>query len=203
MTETANAANGKTPADRAIDAFLELVGGRGWRSVALADVAAASGLSNAELYGLFPSKTALLAAYVRRVDQLVLASPADPKGSVRDRLFELIMRRFDALAAQRAVVKAVLRAAPCDPALPLCVGPRFMAAMRWTADAAGVDTAGLAGMLRVKGVAACYLWALRVFVDDDSADHAKTMAALDQALARAEMFARSMPGARARQDKAA
>lgn len=203
MSEGANAADGKSPADRAIDAFLELVAGRGWRNVALADVATASGLSNADLYALFPSKQALLAAFIRRVDAKVLATPADPQGSVRDRLFELLMRRFDALAPQRAAIKSVLRAAPCDPALPLCFGPRFMAAMRWTADAAGVDTAGLTGLLRVKGIAACYLWALRVFVADDSADHAKTMAALDQALSRAEMLARSVPGARRRQDKAA
>jgi AcrR family transcriptional regulator len=203
MSETAGPSAQPSPADRAIDAFLELVAGRGWRNVALADVAGASGLSPAELYGLFPSKQALLTGFMRRVDAAALARPADQQGSVRDRLFELLMRRFDALAPHRAAIKSVLRAAPCDPALPLCVGPRFMAAMRWTADAAGVDTTGLLGALRVKGVAGCYLWALRVFVDDDSADHAKTMAALDQALARAEMLARSIPGARPRQDKAA
>ena len=69
-----------------------------------------------------------------------------------------------------------------------------MRSMTWIAEAAGVDTAGPIGMLRVKGVAGVYLVALRSWLNDDTADNAKTMSALDRALQRAESLAQSLPG---------
>jgi AcrR family transcriptional regulator len=43
------AARSSDPAARIVDATLELVAGRGWRHVSLADIASAAGLSLAEL----------------------------------------------------------------------------------------------------------------------------------------------------------
>jgi AcrR family transcriptional regulator len=184
----------KNPADRAIDALLTLVEGRGWRHVALIDVASEAGLGLGALYALFPSKVAILAGFVRRIDAAAFAAGPAREGSVRDKLFDLLMRRFDALKPHRGALKELARGGLRDCALPLCMGPRFVNAMRWTADAAGIETSGLLGRLRVKGVAAAYLWAFRVFLDDDGDDLARTMAALDRALSRCEMLAQSLPG---------
>jgi uncharacterized protein with von Willebrand factor type A (vWA) domain len=104
------------------------------------------------------------------------------------------MRRLDALSPHKAAIRALVRDLPWDPAVALCGGPRFINAMRWMAESAGVETGGIAGVLRVKGLAAVYLSTLRAWLADDSADHAKTMAALDRALKQAEFFARSLPG---------
>ena len=46
-----------------IDTALNLAAEKGWRDLALADIAQAAGLSLAELYGLHPSKQAILDAY--------------------------------------------------------------------------------------------------------------------------------------------
>lgn len=188
----------KSPTDRAIDALMTLVASRGWRHVSPVDVAAEAGLSLAELYALYPTKTAILAGFVRRVDQATFAARPEPEGKVRDRLFDLLMRRFEALKPHRAALKELARAGLRDGALPLSMGPRFLNAMRWIADAAGVDTAGLIGVVRVKGLAAAYLWTFRTFLDDDSEDLARTMAALDRALGRCESLAQSLPGGRRR-----
>jgi uncharacterized protein with von Willebrand factor type A (vWA) domain len=136
----------------------------------------------------------VLAAFTRRVNEQTLTGAPSAEDSIRDRLFELVMRRLDALAPHKAAVKALVRDLPWDPAVALCGGPRFINAMRWMAESAGVETGGIAGMLRVKGVAAVYLATLRAWLADDSADNAKTMAALDRALKQAEFFARSLPG---------
>lgn len=204
MTETDTAptpADDRTPADRAIDALLSLTAAKGWRQVALADVAMEAGLTLSALYALFPSRGAILAGFVRRVDQAAFAErrPGERRGgegSVRDRLFDLLMRRFDVLKPHRAALREIARAAPGDCSLAFCLGPRLFNAMRWTADAAGIETGGLFGPARVKGVMAAYLWAFRAFLADESDDLAATMAALDKALARCEMLARSLPGAR-------
>jgi AcrR family transcriptional regulator len=173
---------------------MELIAGRGWRTLSLADIAAATGLTLAQLYAVFPSKRAVLAAFERRLNEQTLTGAASAEDSIRDRLFELVMRRLDALAPHKAAVRALVRDLPWDPAVALCGGPRFMNAMRWMAESAGVETGGIAGMLRVKGLAAVYLATLRAWLTDDSADNTKTMAALDRALKQAEFFARSLPG---------
>lgn len=191
---TARSASADVSQDRIIDATMELIAGRGWRTLALADIAAATGLTLAQLYARFPSKRAVLAAFERRLNERTLTGPASAEDSIRDRLFELVMRRLDALAPHKAAVRALVRDLPWDPAVALCGGPRFMNAMRWMAESAGVDTGGVAGMLRVKGLAAVYLATLRAWLTDDSTDNTKTMAALDRALKQAEFFARSLPG---------
>lgn len=186
---------GRADEDRIIDAALELAAERGWSGLGLADIAAAARLSLAEIYPLFPSKGAILDAFVRRVDRATLTGvevgAAD--GPVRDRLFEIIMRRLDALAPHRRAVAAIVGDLPRDPLAALCSGGRLLRSVAWMAGAAGVETAGLLGPLRVKALAALYLYVLRVWLGDESADKSKTMAALDRALKQAEMVAQSMP----------
>ncbi|WP_446926498.1 hypothetical protein, partial [Klebsiella pneumoniae] len=76
----------------------------------LVEVAEASGVPLTEVYRQYPSKQALLAGVSRMIDETVLAEGApDPADSPRDRLFDLMMRRFDALNAQREGVRALLR----------------------------------------------------------------------------------------------
>jgi AcrR family transcriptional regulator len=192
----AAAARATTPDDRVIDAALKLAAANGWRRTALADIAGEAGLSLAELYSRFPSKASILEAFIRRVDRATLEGAdktRDDDTSVRDRLFELIMRRLDALEPHKAAVAALVRDLSFHPVASLCVGRRLSRSMAWVASVAGVPTTGPLGMLRVKGLAALYAYVLRVWLRDDSADHAKTMAALDKALQRAEMFAQSAP----------
>lgn len=179
---------------RIIDAAMQLIAGRGWRNVALGDIAGAANLSLAQLYAVFPSKLAVLDAFERRINERTLEGGVEAGESVRDRLFDLIMRRLDALAPYREAVRALMRDLPFDPSIALCTGPRFLNAMRWMGEAAGISTGGLFGLLRVKGLAAVYLATLRAWVDDDTEDKARTMAALDRALKRAEMLIQSLPG---------
>ena len=53
-------------------------------------------------------------------------------------------------------------------------------------EAAGEQTASPLGPVRVIGLTALYLKTLRAWSEDESADMSRTMAALDQNLARAE-----------------
>ncbi|MBW4090944.1 MAG: TetR family transcriptional regulator [Proteobacteria bacterium] len=108
---------------------------------------------------------------------------------VRDQLFSLLMRRIDVLSAHRAGVLALLRTAPAEPPLALWLGCATRRSMRWMLEAVGIETRGLRGELRVKGLVAVWLWTVRAWRADESADLAPTMAALDVALGRAERVA--------------
>ena len=97
--------------DRLIDAALRLAAERGWRHVTLAEIGREAGASLAETYRAAPSRTAVLDAFTRRIDAEVLASDAVEEDSTRarDRVFDVLMRRFDALQAHRPAVVAILR----------------------------------------------------------------------------------------------
>src|ERR1044071_7310589 len=84
--------------ERAVDALLELLAERDWNSVALPDIAAKAGMDLSELRGTFPSKGAILAGFTKRIDQSVLKpSPESDGQGARERLFDVVMRRFEAL----------------------------------------------------------------------------------------------------------
>ena len=180
------------PREAALDAFLGLVGERGYASVSLRDVAIAAGLGFGELYGLFPDKLALVKAFLGRIDREVLAgTPAelDPEESARDRLFDVMMRRYDALKPHRAVIGSIRQAAARDPVLAVALAPIVRRSMALMLEAAGLPTDGLAGALRQNGLLAINQAVSRVFDRDESADLAKTMAALDGRLKTAERWA--------------
>ena len=117
-----------TPAnDATLDAFLGLIAEKGFAAVALRDVAEAAGLGVADLYRVYPDKVALVAAFTARIDAEVLAgTPArnDPEETARDRLFDAMMRRYDALRPHRAALGAIRRAGTRDPLLASCVVER-------------------------------------------------------------------------------
>lgn len=177
------------PARRVIERTLSLAAERGWRRVSLGGIAAAARLPLAELYRLYPSRTAILAAFVRRIDEVVLAEGEAEGATPRERLFDLLMRRFEALRPYKAGVAAILKDCGGDPLALICGGARLKRSMSWMLEAAGLSSHGLLGQARAKGLAVVYLATLRSWLADDTPDLSRTMAALDRHLRRAEGLA--------------
>jgi hypothetical protein len=114
----------------------------------------------------------------------VRARPLDraPDQRPRDRVFDLLMRRFDALTPYRPAIEALGRELPRDPLAALAAGAALLRSMRWMLEAAGIPTDGLGGAVAVKLTAAAYMATLRTWLRDESPDLAPTMAALDRRL---------------------
>ena len=175
------------PAQSIIDAALALARTRAWRTVSLSDIADQAGVSLAQVYAAFPSKAAIVGGFMKRIDRQVLGAGAvDATEAARDRLFEVLMRRFDALAPHKDAVAAILGGLCTEPAAALAQVPRVLCSMAWMLEAARLPADGLIGLVRIEGLALIYANALRVWLTDDTPDMAKTMAALDQGLRRAE-----------------
>jgi AcrR family transcriptional regulator len=170
----------------------------GWRGVTLGQIAGEAGIPLADLYRLYPSKSSLLNGFVGQIDEAVLASKFDHDAdeSARDRLFDVLMRRFELLAEEKPGLRAVARDSLGDPCALLCRGPGLLRSMAWMLEAAGIGSAGLNGRIRTKGLTVVYASLWPVWLRDDSADMAKTMAALDRRLARAESLASMIWGRR-------
>jgi AcrR family transcriptional regulator len=178
--------------EAALEAFVRLVAEKGFADVALRDVAEAAGLGLAELYRVYPDKVALVRAVLAKIDAEVLAGAPtrrDPEETARDRLFDAMMRRYDAQKPYREALAAIRRAAMRDPVLALAIGPAVRRSMAAMLEAASVPSEGLTGALRQNGLLAIHYAVSRVFDKDETTDLSKTMAALDGRLKTAERWA--------------
>ena len=117
-----------------------------------------------------------------------------------ERLFDVIMKRFDLMNAHRDGVVAIVRSGPCNPEAMLCEPVRLRRSMRWMLEAADLSSAGLRGQLRIKALCALYVSMLRVWLHDDSEDMARTMAVLDRRLRRLDRLTRSLCSLAPRRD---
>ena len=179
-----------------VDRALALAAERGWRRTSLREIAGAAGVSLIDLRRHYRSKGAILEAFFDRVDHDMLAAvePELESEPARDRLFDLIMRRFDAMKAHKEGVRAILRDCACDPCLGLWAWCRMRRSLSWILEAAGLDSSGLRGLVRIKGLGLVYLPALRVWLNDDSEDMARTMADLDRRLGRLDNLVATLSG---------
>jgi AcrR family transcriptional regulator len=176
-----------------VTAAFRIAGERGWPSVTIAAAAREAGLSLAEARSRFPGRSALLLRFGRMIDRMALDDAA-PECTVRERLFDLLMRRYDALQPHRAGVKSLMRALPTDPPHALLLHAATQFSMRWMLQAAGVTAIGLRGQLQAKGLTAIWYWGLRTWERDETEDLTATMATLDSALARADRMASWLHG---------
>ena len=168
----------------AIDLAAEL----GWENIRFQDIADKAEVSLAEISKHFDDKICILCAYGKYIDHKTLEevgtiSSEDPP---RERLFDILMTRFDVINEQRAGVVSVLHSFKSDPKQAVISLPYLGRSMTWMLEAAGIDTNGIRGALKVMGLKVIYLKALKDWMDDEADDMPKTMASLDKSLGHVE-----------------
>jgi AcrR family transcriptional regulator len=173
------------PRDGIIDALMRLAAENNFRGIGLADIAAEAEVPLSTVRRNFDCKLAIVAAFSRRVDEQVLdKGPAEGEGA-RDRLFEILKRRFEALVPYREALRRIIRSARRDPRLARALHRIANRSQMWMLVGADIHKSGLLGRLAIEGMVLAYSDVLSVFLDDDE-DLARTMARLDHALRRGE-----------------
>jgi AcrR family transcriptional regulator len=182
------------PDDAALLAgFWQVVALRGWHGVTMGRVAEEAGVTLAALRGRARTPLDLLLLHGREADRAVLAGTVRGQGgSPRDRIFDVLMRRLDAMQPHRPGILRLLADMRRDPFLALFLAPHLLVSMGWMLEAAELDAALPGGAWRAPGLAAVWLAAVGAWQADDSPDLGATMAALDRALDRAERIARGL-----------
>jgi len=181
-------ADGKDAKTAIVDAMMTLAATRRFEDIAIRDIAAAAGVSLADYRDAFPSKGAVLAAFSRRIDRAVLSTPLGDLAAspARDRLFDVLMRRLDAMAPYRLALREISGWLRRDPAALVELNRLTVNSMRFMMEAAEIDTDGPAGALKLQGLALAWARVFAVWIDDTPPDFSKTMAALDRELTRGE-----------------
>lgn len=179
-TET-EAAPAIDPRRRAVDALMKLATERPWDQIELPDIAAEAGLTLAQLRGLFPSKLAMLGGVTRIVDDAVLAGTSDDLAGepVKERLFDLVMRRLDAMAPYKAGLRKIAPVVRRDPLALAALNRGAVNSWRYMLASAGIPTEDSLGHLRVQGAVLLMARVSETWLDDNEPELSRTMARLD------------------------
>ena len=170
----------------------EVIAEQGWQGFSLTEVARRAGVPLARVYAELPARHAVLAALGRRLDETMLAIEPSELADLtpRERVFELIMRRLDAMAPFKGGLRALGREAGLEADVLGASVCNVGRAVSWLVDASGARL----GSLRRAGagpvLALVYARVANVWLRDDTPDLSRTLAELDKRLDQAESVAR-------------
>ncbi|MDH7799502.1 MULTISPECIES: TetR/AcrR family transcriptional regulator [unclassified Beijerinckia] len=179
------------PADkkqRIIAALMALAGEMPWEEITISEVALRAGISLADFRDQFPSKGAVLAGFSRMIDRKVLDGTTEDLAAetARDRLFDVLMRRIDAMAPYKAGLKGISQWVRRDPVSAMALNTTALNSMRFMLEAAHLHSEGLAGTVKLQGLVIAWQRVLAVWFEDDESGLDRTMAVLDRELSRGE-----------------
>jgi AcrR family transcriptional regulator len=174
--------------NRIIDALMALAAERPWDEVTLATIAERADVTLAALRAAYGGRLDILADFTRRIDERVLeAVDPDMRGEgLRERLFDVLFSRFEHLDPHKRAIENLGKAARRDPLLALELNRIVTGSMAWMLTAAGISATGGRGAFRAQGLALVWARVMRVWLEDHDSGRARTMAALDKHLRRAE-----------------
>lgn len=176
--------------DKVFKACLNAIEKDGFKAFSFTKVSQTTNIPLTTFYKHFQSPIDVVITLFQKIDEAVLKSfkPSEDL-SPKDALFDILMARFDAAAPYKSVIKSFWKDwifAPNEFPSLACQGYTSMA---WMLDAAGLNSQGLKGMVRIQGLMGLYLLTLRTWLTDDSADLGKTMVTLDDGLSKLETAA--------------
>jgi AcrR family transcriptional regulator len=175
------------PRARIVDALMALAAERRFEEIAIHDIAERAGVSLADFRDAFPSKGAVLGGFTRRIDRAVLSHHDDElaREAPRERLFDVLMRRLDAMAPYKEALREIVGWLSRDPLAALAINQSLVNSMRFMLEASGLESEGFAGAVKLQGLALAWRRIVGVWLDDEP-DLTRTLAALDRELTRGE-----------------
>lgn len=174
--------------EKIIKTFLNLLSENDWADVTLEKLASEAGLSLADLRKAYDGKIAIWTDFAQAIDAEVLENLDEDLGDEipRERLMDVLLSRLDAMAPHKTAIGSVVAAAKDDLTIAAQLNQAALVSHTWMLNAAGIDTSGLRGAARVQGSVITFSKVLKTWLADEDPGMAKTMAALDKELRKAE-----------------
>ena len=169
------------------EAALALCAEKSWVDVGLLSLCQEAGQSLSACAEAGITRLSVAEYLDQKLDRAMLEAVADIEAEApsRDRLFDVIMARFDAMQDQRAAWVSILEADAQEPAASFARAARRLRTAAWALEAIGISTDSLKATARVIGLARRLRKIEALWLKDD-ADLSKTMAGLDQTLRESE-----------------
>jgi AcrR family transcriptional regulator len=173
--------------NRVIDAAMTLAARRDFGDVSLTDIAHEAEISLADLRDLFPSKGAIVGGFDRRIDRQVLEAVAELNSQepARDRLYEVLRKRLEALEPYRDALSSLSRWASRDPLIATALNRETVNSMRFMLEAAEIDCDGPVGAVKLQGLAMAWGRVLNAWFESGFSAALET---LDSEISRGERY---------------
>jgi hypothetical protein len=172
--------------EKGLKAALELSATRAWSDIPLADIAAKAKLTLSDFHGV-AAREDLVEAMDAHFDKAMSAEGVPDETSARERLFDVIMLRFEAMEAYRAGIREITKFRESSLFHLVRLPNHRHASAAWALASAGLDNdAGAPASLKRIAIGIVIAQAERAWRKETSGDFALTMAALDKGLRRAE-----------------
>src|SRR5262245_57629270 len=190
-SEPANAGSAKTARERIVEAFMAVLAEKPIEAIGYTEIARRAGVTLADLRAEFSSTIAILAAFLKDIDRAELTASTDDMAGEppRERLFEVMMRRIEVLEPHKESVRSLARSVRFNPGLAFALNGLAVRSAQWMLAAADISAAGPKGMIRAQGLQMLFTSVVAAWLEEDDPGHARTMAALDRALARGQRWA--------------
>ncbi|MCJ2012082.1 TetR/AcrR family transcriptional regulator [Methylobacterium sp. J-076] len=188
--DAAGAAPPLPPREAAVEALMRLAAEQPWNDIEVGDIAREAGMSLGELRELFPSKGAVLGGLARIIDRKVLEADGSDLADepTRERLFDVLMRRLDAMTPYKPALRRISYALRGEPFSLLALNGVMVNSHRYMLAAAGIDTEGPLGQVKLQGVVIAFARVTQVWLEDEDPALARTMARLDKEIRSGERF---------------
>lgn len=183
--------------DKIIDSALDIATDLPWQDVSFNEIIEGANVPMIDAQEYFDCKTDILVGYGRRIDKKMIENVRFPEGNdltIREKLFDIMMERFDIVNNDRDAVLSIVHSFRSDPKQMIISLPHLGKSMGKMLTLADADTVGILGAAQISGLMGAYLYALKAWKNDESDDLGSTMAALDKALNIAEQTANSTIG---------
>ncbi|PKP81763.1 MAG: hypothetical protein CVT79_08375 [Alphaproteobacteria bacterium HGW-Alphaproteobacteria-18] len=175
-----------TVIEAALLAALELAAEKPWSDITLAEIAAKAGLPLQDFHGI-SGREDIVEAMDGYFDRAMSADGVPEDVSGRERLFDVIMKRFEAMEPYRPGLRELMKFREASLTHVLRLPVHRHASAAWALASAGLDDdSGAPASLKRIVVAFVIASTERAWRREKSADFALTMAALDKGLRHAE-----------------
>ncbi len=167
-------------------AALALAAEKPWSQITLAEIAAKAGLTLQDFHG-FGGREEIVEAVDGYFDRAMSADGVPDDASSRERLFDVIMKRFEAMEPYRAGLRELMKFRETSLTHVVRLPAHRHASAAWALASAGLDDdSGAPASLKRITIAFVIASTERAWRPEKSADFALTMAALDKGLRQAE-----------------
>ena len=170
--------------------LMEKIASDGWQSVDLENLSQECDFDVLDVTGGIRNKVDLLVAFSAFIDmtvnQSIDADLKDDQIPLRERLLEALLIRFEALAPYKAGVIKLMKTLPDNLHSVLIGSKSLKLSMEATLAAVGLESKGIQGTVRVKGLSVIFLSGVCTWSKDNSEDLSATTRALDERLKQAE-----------------
>ena len=180
-----------SPKTAIIDATLKLAAEKGWTRLKLSAIAKEADVPLSAIAEHFVSKADILSAFMARTDAELLERLEEDGIDAdlpRDKLFDVIMCRFEILEPHKPALRRIaddMRQNPQDWAV---TGNAALRSQNWMLAGAGIEDTGFRAILKGGGLAFVYSRVFQTWLNEDDAGLSKTMAELDRRLRQGETW---------------